>query len=172
MKTESKLAAFLRRQRDGVRFCALFAVFTALVFAVLYAAQHAFVDPLNHHFAWITQMVLRLVGVHAFSSGPVVTLSRFAVEIKNNCNAIFEVGLYAAAVWAYPASWRARLLGTLLGASVLYVINVLRIVTLLTVGLLHPVWFEVIHLYAWQTFFFLVVAICWVVWVSRVRPVA
>src|SRR5262245_52360632 len=82
MKTESKLAAFLRRQRDGVRFCALFAVFTVLVFAVLYTAQHALVDPLNHHFAWITQTALRLVGVQAFSSGPIVTLSSFAVEIK------------------------------------------------------------------------------------------
>src|SRR5438876_235312 len=151
MKTKSKLAMFLRRQRDGVCFCALFALFTVLVFAGLYTAQHVLIVPLNRHFAWITEKVLRLVGGHAFSSGPVVTLSSFAVEIKNNCNAVYEVGLYAAAVWAYPASWRDRLMGTLVGASVLYVVNVLRLLTLLTVGLLQRSWFEVMHLYVWQT---------------------
>ena len=172
MKMTSRLTVFLRRQRDGIRFCALFALFTVLVFAGLYAARSVLIVPLNRHFAWMTAKCLQLVGVHAFLSGPVVALGSFAVEIRNNCNAIFEVGLYAAAVWAYPAAWRDRLLGTLAGASVLYIINVLRILTLLTVGLLHPSWFEVIHLYAWQALFLLVVTICWIGWVSRLRPVA
>ena len=172
MKTVSKLAVFLRRQGDGVRFCVLFALYTVVVFTGLYTAQNAFVVPLDSHFAWMTAQVLRLVGSQADSSGPVVSLSSFAVEIKNNCNAIFEVGLYAAAVWAYPAAWRDRLLGMLLGASVLYVVNVLRLMTLLTVGLLYPPWFEVIHLYVWQTLFLVVAITCWIAWVSRIRPVA
>ena len=172
MKTESKLAAFLRRQRDGIRFCALFASFTVLAFAILYAAQNVLIVPLNRHFAWMSEAFLRLVGVHASSSGPVVTLSSFAVEIRNNCNAIYEVGLYTAAVWAYPATWRERLIGTLVGASVLYVVNVLRILTLLAVGLLHRSWFEITHLYAWQALFLLAVATCWIAWVSRIRSVA
>ena len=100
-----------------------------------------------------------------------ITLGRFAVEIRDNCNAIYEVGLYAAAVWAYPAPWHARLGGTLMGASVLYGVNLLRIGTLLTVGVLLPAWFEVLHLYVWQTLFLLVVAACWVVWVSGRRGV-
>ena len=172
MKTEGKLATFLRRQRDGVRFCALFALFTVLAFAVLYAAQNVLIVPLNRHFAWMSETFLRLVGIHASSSGPVVTLSSFAVEIRNNCNAIYEVGLYTAAVWAYPATRRDRLIGTLVGASVLYVVNLLRIVTLLAVGLLYRSWFEATHLYAWQALFLLAVATCWIAWVSRIRPVA
>src|SRR5258708_6071364 len=91
MKMTSRLTVFLRRQSNGIRFCALFALFTVLVFAGLYAARNVLVVPLNHHCAWITAKLLRLVGVHAFSSGPVVALSSFAVEIRNNCNAVFEV---------------------------------------------------------------------------------
>jgi exosortase H (IPTLxxWG-CTERM-specific) len=167
-----KLAAVLERQRDGIRFCALFAAFTILTFVILYLSQNVIVVPLNRHFAWISEKVLRLVGVHASSSGAIVTMSTFAVEIRNNCNAIYEVGLYTAAVWAYPASWRDRLIGTLVGAALLYVVNVLRIATLLVVGLLQPAWFETTHLYAWQALFLLVVATCWIAWVSRIRPVA
>jgi exosortase H (IPTLxxWG-CTERM-specific) len=172
MTVKSRLVRFLRQQRDGIRFCVLFAVFTGLAFAILYAGQNLFVVPLNRHLAWMTEKVLRLVGVAATSSGAIVTMGSFAVEIRNNCNAIYEVGLYAAAVWAYPASWRDRLIGTLIGAAVLYVVNFLRIMTLLAVGLLHREWFEATHLYAWQAVFLLVVGTCWIAWVSRVRPVA
>ena len=162
----------MRAQRDGIRFCALFALFTALAFAMLYAGQSVLVVPLNRHLAWMTEKVIRLAGVHASSAGAVVSLSGFAVEIKNNCNAIYEVGLYTAAVWAYPASWRERLVGTLVGAAVLYAVNFLRILTLLTVGLVYRSWFEATHLYAWQAIFLLVVGACWIAWVSRIRPVA
>jgi exosortase H (IPTLxxWG-CTERM-specific) len=170
MHTARTLAGFFRRQSAGVRICTRFAVYTVLVFATLYAVQDGLIGALNRHFAGLTAQLLRLVGMHTSSSGPVVTLGRFAVEIKDNCNAIYEVGLYAAAVWAYPASWRARLLGTLLGASVLYGVNLLRIVTLLTAGVLLPDWFEVLHLYVWQILYLLVVAACWFVWVSGLRP--
>jgi len=64
-----------------------------LAFALLYAAQHVLVVPLNHHPAWITETSLRLVGAHASSLGPAVTLTGVAVEIRNNCHALDEVGL-------------------------------------------------------------------------------
>jgi exosortase H (IPTLxxWG-CTERM-specific) len=172
MSLPGAIVRFVDRQREGVRFCALFAVFTAVAFAILYAGQHVFVEGLNRHLAWMTEKFLRLVGLETASTGAIVSLRGFAVEIRNNCNAIYEVGLYTAAVWAYPASWRERLVGTLVGAGVLYVVNFLRIVTLLAVGLFYRSWFEATHLYAWQAVFLLVVGTCWIAWVSRIRPVA
>ena len=97
MNGQSKLGRFLRRERDGVRFCALFAlfaVFAVLAFALLYASQNVLVAPLNGHLAWVTEKLLRLFGVQTSSSGPVVVLGSFAVEIKNNCNAVY-LGLLA-----------------------------------------------------------------------------
>jgi exosortase/archaeosortase family protein len=92
------------------------------------------------------------------------------VEIKNNCNAIYELGLYLAAVWAYPASVGAKVMGTLVGAGVLGVVNLLRVVSLLALGIVARDWFEVAHLYVWQALFFAVVAICWFGWALRVSP--
>jgi exosortase H (IPTLxxWG-CTERM-specific) len=168
----SRLGRALARQKAGVRFCALFALYTVLGFAVIYAAQGALVTPLNRHLAWMAEQCLRLFGAHVSSSGPAVTMSGFSVEIRSNCNAIYEVGLYAAAVLAYPASLRERLIGTTAGAGVLYVVNLIRILTLLALGVVQYSWFEVAHLYVWQTLFLLVVATCWFGWVSRLRPVA
>jgi exosortase/archaeosortase family protein len=172
MSVGRRLRSFAREQREGLRFCALFALFTTLAFAILYAAQSVLIVPLNRHLAWMTDHMLGLVRIPASSAGAVVAVSGFAVEIRNNCNAVYELGLYAAAVWAYPASVRDRLIGTLIGAVVLYVVNFVRILTLVGVGLLYRPWFEPAHLYAWQAIFLVVVATCWIAWLSRIRPVA
>ncbi len=172
MRFARPLAAFLGRQRDGVRFCVLFAALTVLAFALLYALQATLIVRLNAHLAWVSGLLLRVAGIGALSSGPVVTVAGFGVEIRNNCNAIYEVGLYSAAIWSYPAPWRDRVIGTAVGAALLYVVNLVRIVTLVVVGLWQPSWFEMTHLYAWQALFLLVVTTCWLAWVSRVRSIA
>ena len=115
---------------------------------------------------------LGIAGVAAHASGATVAVSGFAVEIKNNCNAIYEIGLYAAAVWAYPAPLRDRLVGTVVGAAVLYAVNALRILSLIALGAYARPWFEAAHLYAWQLLFLAVVAACWLGWALRARRFA
>jgi exosortase H (IPTLxxWG-CTERM-specific) len=156
--------------RKELRFCIGFAVLTVIAFGVLYAAQDALIEPLNAAIAWLAGTVVRGVGVSAATTGAVVTSGGFAVEIRNNCNAIYELGLYLAAVWAYPASVRAKVTGSLVGAGVLSIVNLLRVVSLLALGVFAREWFEVAHLYVWQALFFAVVAICWFAWALRVSP--
>jgi len=64
-----KLAAVFERQRDGIRICALFAAFTILSFGILYLTQTGLIVPLNRHFAWMSEKMLRVVGVPAVPSG-------------------------------------------------------------------------------------------------------
>jgi exosortase/archaeosortase family protein len=130
------------------------------------------VEPLNRHLAWLASRCLRSVGAAAAASGPIVTVPGFAVEIKNSCNAVYEIGLYAAAVWAYPATGRERLLGTLVGAGTLYLVNFVRVLGLIALGVYARDWFDAAHLYGWQIVFLAAVAVCWLGWVLRVRRVA
>lgn len=152
----------------AVRFCLAFAALTVAVFAVLYAAQATAVAALNRHLAWLAAIALGALGAHVSAAGPILSARGFAVEVKNNCNAVYEAGLFAAAVWAYPATIRSKALGTLAGVSILYAVNVLRLVSLLAIGALARDWFDVAHLYVWQALFFAVVAGCWFGWVLRV----
>lgn len=158
------------KRRAELRFCVVFAVLTLAIFAALYSAHDLIVVTLNEHIAWLASAVMRGLGADAAATGAVVRAPGFAVEIKNNCNAIFEIGLYAAAVWAYPASLGAKMAGTLIGAGVLNLVNLLRVVTLLALGIFARDWFDVAHLYVWQAAFFGVVALCWFGWVLRVSP--
>jgi len=157
-------------RRQEWRFCLVFALLSVAIFAVLYAAGDLVVSALNRHIAWTAALALRSLGTSAASAGAVVSAGGFAVEIKNNCNAIFEFGLYAAAVGAYPASIGAKAAGLLVGGGVLYTVNLARVVSLLALGLYARDWFEVSHLYVWQALFFTTVVTCWFGWILRLRP--
>ncbi len=155
-----------------MRFCALFSLYTLIAFAVLYAGQQLLVAPINRQLAWLSAAMLRAAGVAVTSSGAIVSVPGFAVEIKNSCNAVYEIGLYLAAVWAYPASVRERFIGSAVGAVVLSAVNAVRVLVLIALGVYARDWFEMAHLYAWQLVFLAVVAACWLGWVLRLRPVA
>ena len=155
-----------------MRFCLLFSLYSVGAFLLLYALDDLFVVPFARRIAWLTQKLLRAAGGQAWVAGASVGIPGLAVEIKNNCNAIYEIGLYAAAVLAYPAPLTQRLLGTLVGAGVLYIVNLIRVLSLLALGRYWPWGFQAAHVYVWQALFLAVVTACWFGWVSRVRPVA
>lgn len=104
--------------------------------------------------------------------GVIVAVPNFSVAIRNNCNAAYEMGMYAAATLAYPAPASRRARGILFGVAVLYVVNLIRVLSLLYLGYLLPGFFEVAHVYVWQVLFLVVVAALWLSWIGRVRPVA
>jgi exosortase H (IPTLxxWG-CTERM-specific) len=157
----------LRSERAGLRFCLVFAALTVAVFIVLSGVQDTLIVRLNRHIAWLAGAALGALGAPVTSFGAILSVGAFAVEIKNNCNAVYEAGLLAAAVWAYPAPVRAKLLGTAVGVSVLYLVNLVRVVSLLAIGALARPWFDVAHLYVWQALFFAAVAACWFGWILR-----
>ena len=70
-----------------------------------------------------------------------------------------------AAILAFPASWKHRLIG--LGAGIVAVqgLNVIRVISLFYLGQWNLDVFEWAHLYVWQALIMLDVLIVWLVWV-------
>jgi hypothetical protein len=46
-------------------------------------------------------------------------------------------------------------------------VNLVRVISLLAIGVFARGWFDVAHLYVWQALFFAVVAACWFGWILR-----
>lgn len=149
------------KQRDGLNFCLRFGLYVVAIFLTLYALHEPVVVPFTRLIARLAHTFLSASGAQSWVSGASVGISGFAVEIKNNCNAIYEIGLYGAAIFAYPASWRARALGWLIGSGLLYVINLLRVLALIGLGRYVPGGFQVAHLYLFQALVLALVAACW-----------
>lgn len=155
-----------------LRFCLRFSLYSVLAFAALFALQDRVVEPFTRGIAWVTYRLMRAVGTPVWLDGVTVGVENFAVHIRNNCNAVYEMGLYVAASLAYPASASERATGILLAVPVLYVVNLIRVLSLVYLGYLLPRFFEAAHVYVWQALFLAVLGALWLGWAGRVRPVA
>ena len=100
--------------------------------------------------------------------GKTLSYDGFNVIVIGECAGLMEFMIFGAAVMAYPASWKKRLIGALVGIPILFVFNVLRIAGLLFVGRHAAEFFDFAHLYFWQAGTILVICGLWMTWVRYV----
>jgi exosortase H (IPTLxxWG-CTERM-specific) len=145
----------------------LFVVYLFGSFAVLYSLDRSVVTPFTRGIAQLTKLLLALVGVQAQVSGVVVGTPSFSVAIQNNCNAIYETALFISAVLAYPATWRERAWGALVGFAALYVVNLIRVLSLIYIGSHFRQYFQLGHIYVWQSLFIAFALGLWILWAGK-----
>ncbi|MCA0441022.1 MAG: exosortase H [Proteobacteria bacterium] len=101
------------------------------------------------------------------------TVSGFGVSIEPGCNGIEACIVLFAAIMAYPASWRHRLMGIVAGFAAVQGVNVLRVISLFYLGQWRTDVFNFAHEYLWQGLIMLDVLVVWLLWVRvvvRSRP--
>ncbi len=94
----------------------------------------------------------------------------FGVAIEAGCNAVEACIVLAAAILAFPAPWRHKLLGLVIGMVVVQIANILRIISLFYLGQWRMDAFEFAHLYLWQGLIMLDVLVVWLIWI-RAMPI-
>jgi exosortase H (IPTLxxWG-CTERM-specific) len=110
---------------------------------------------------------MRMFDASITTTGNVIatTRSAFAVAIEAGCNGVEATLVLTAAMLAFPATWRHRLAGIVVGVAAVQLLNVVRVVSLFYLGQWNQQVFEWAHLYVWQALIMLDVLIVWVIWV-------
>ena len=92
----------------------------------------------------------------------------FNFVVIPDCGAIPSMSIFVSAVLAFPALWRKRLAGILIGLPILYTVNAFRLAFLAVVG----AWdnagtvFQFSHHYLWQGIYIVFVVAVWMSWVE------
>ena len=139
-----------------VRFVVLLVVFYAIVAS--HPVNDAVIVPFTSAIARVSAAILNVLGEQVTVHGTIRS-SRFAVAIENGCNGVETALLFGAAVLAFPAPWKRRLLGLLLGFVAIQIINLVRVVSLFLVGVHRPALFGTSHTILWQS----IVVLCGVI---------
>lgn len=92
----------------------------------------------------------------------------FAYQVAPSCTTTVPTLLYGAAVVAFPATWRQRGIGLLLGVPILFAVNIARLVVLAWIGLHANESFDIAHWFGAQFLFFFAVGVVWVAWIVLV----
>jgi exosortase H (IPTLxxWG-CTERM-specific) len=125
------------------------------------------VEPFTGGIARVSGATLDLLGQDVRMQRTIIRGSRFAVNIRNGCNGVEAMLIFLAAVLAFPAPWRARLLGLAIGVAAIQAVNLVRVVALYLTGAYFPSWFDASHTVVWQTVVILFSVLLWILWANR-----
>jgi exosortase H (IPTLxxWG-CTERM-specific) len=151
------------------RFVARYVVVLGLGFfaLALRPVNDHVVNPYTTFVAYEAKAALNLVGENARVTGQVLSSPRFSVGIYNGCNGLEAILIFVCGVVAFPAPWRSRLLGAALGFVAIQAFNVVRVVSLFYVGVFRPQWFNISHVFIWQSLVIILAVVLWLGWVRR-----
>ena len=152
-----------------IRFFVLFLVVQAVLFGAELTpwAQDYFVVPWTDTLAAVSARLVTFFDPNVIAIGKVLqsTLNGFAVSIEAGCNGVEATNVLVAAILAFPAPWKHRLMGLVAGIVAVQGLNVIRVISLFYLGQWNLAVFEWAHLYVWQALIMLDVLIVWLVWV-------
>ena len=149
----------------AAKFIALLVVFYALI--AIPTVNEQVVVPFSAGIARIAGAVVRLMEGDLHVVGTTMASPRFAIDVRNGCNAVETMMLFAAAVLSFPASARYRLIGLAVGLPVIQVANIFRLTSLYWLGSRRPEWFDVFHVAIWQSLIILIGVAMFAIWTSR-----
>src|SRR3989338_8459208 len=117
-----------------LRFFILFVVILVALFAAELTppVQSAVVLPWTEALVRISASLITLFDSHVAAFGKILqnTANGFAVSIEAGCNGIEAAIVLIAAMLAFPAPWKHRVIGIFTGLSAVQVLNIVRVISL------------------------------------------
>jgi exosortase H (IPTLxxWG-CTERM-specific) len=145
------------------RFLVLFLLLLFVLFTLelLHPVQQQLILPFTVSLATISAGIVQLFDDSVISYGKVLQFGTdgFAVSIEAGCNGVEATIVLIAAVVAFPASWRNRVVAILSGFIAIQALNIVRIISLFYLGAWNIQIFSWVHLYLWPVLIMLDVLI-------------
>lgn len=118
--------------------------------------------------SWVMlEGVGRLGGFSVTLNGTNLSSGSFIVDVSPACSGAVPSMIYLAAVCAYPATWRSKIIGAALGLGIIYGVNLIRVVALFLIGLFATQFFHETHVYIAQSVVVAIAVATWLFWAGR-----
>ncbi|MBK6741543.1 MAG: exosortase H [Hydrogenophilales bacterium] len=155
-----------------LRFFLLFLLIQGVLFTldILEPVRQAFVLPFTELLARTSAWLVTLFDARVHAEGIILRniQNGFAVSIEPGCNGIEASIVLIAAILAFPAPWKHKLIGLLAGLTAIQALNLVRIISLFYLGQWNMDVFEWAHLYLWQALIMLDALVVFVIWVRLI----
>jgi exosortase H (IPTLxxWG-CTERM-specific) len=158
-----------------LRFFVLFSVLLIGLFTleILQPVEKLVILPFTSLIADISVWIVSAFDDNVIASGNVIrdATNGFGVRIERGCNGIEAVIILFAAIFAFPAPFKHKMIGFVIGFFAIQLLNLVRIISLFYLGQWNQVAFEWFHLYLWQALIILDALVVWLIWLRRIpRP--
>lgn len=136
--------------------------------------DHYFPDYLTNLVAKQSQSILESVGYQSETikhpdeeSMKLIINGKFVARVVEGCNSISIIILFISFIIAFAGKFKPTFLFILAGSTLIYVVNLIRIV-ILSIGLYHYPWRrEILHTVIFPLIIYGMVFLLWMFWVNR-----
>jgi exosortase/archaeosortase family protein len=164
-------------RRFLITFALVFGGLMALTYQVLYWAP--IFDPFATFNARLCTLILgpffesvSAEGLFLSARWSLLDPQEFKIAIRPGCDSFQASAVLLAGISAFPATWKERLIGAVVGLVFLFLLNLARLCLMLLVGLRHPSLFDTFHLEIMPVVFVASALAAWILWAMKVGPPA
>ena len=158
-----------------IRFFILFSVLLVGLFTleILQPVEKYVILPFTSMIADLSVWIVQLFDENVVATANIIRdkASGFGVRIERGCNGVEAMIILFAAIFAFPAPLRNKVIGFVIGFFAIQALNLVRIISLFYLGQWNQTAFEWFHLYLWQALIILDALVVWLVWL-RTLPQA
>lgn len=136
---KSKVSLFWQEYRQEIKFVLIFVIGLLIAFKLVYNDFIAdnVIEPITVAETWVASKVLNLIGFANQQSGVYLSGTQgsfFRMEVRNNCNGVYESIVFLMAFIAIQLPWRRKIGWMTLGLLLFHIINEMRLVSLFIIG--------------------------------------
>ena len=170
-KAQEKSESFWEARKPILLFTLGFVAFMIVFYLISFTDFYAnyIFDPVSKANAKIASWILNLFGQDTRAVGNNVKNGDFSINIKEGCDALEAIAIFAACVTFYPSKVANKIRAYLLGVTFLLGANLIRVISLFLVGIYFPDAFDTMHLDVWQAIFIILAVLSFVFWVNWQR---
>jgi exosortase H (IPTLxxWG-CTERM-specific) len=158
-----------------IRFFVLFTVLLVGLFTleILQTVEIHVILPFTSFIADLSVWLIQLFDDNVMAISNVIRdkTTGFGVRIERGCNGVEALIILFAAIFAFPAPLKNKIIGFTIGFFAIQGLNMVRIISLFYLGQWNQVAFEWFHLYLWQALIILDALVVWLIWL-RTLPQA
>ena len=153
-----------------IKFIGGFFVFTIVFYLISDAEWFDVIrKPLLVLYTQLSSIILNVFGLNTYSSGSILSNPSFSVDVQEGCDAVVPTILYTTAVLVFPTSWNRKIRGLGIGIPSLFVLNLIRIISLFLTGIYVPNLFDFMHVEFWQALFILATVLIFISWLRKLN---
>ncbi|MFC2094992.1 hypothetical protein ACFLSW_00935 [Candidatus Bipolaricaulota bacterium] len=138
-----------------------------LAVLIILAGNETIMGGIQRFLALTSSGILNLFGQNTIVVGTTVQSSLFGISVVTACTGIFITGLFLIAVVAFPTRWRSRLIGAGIGIGGIFIVNIIRLVSLYFIGVHWPGFLDQAHQLIWQSLLIAIAVVLWLLWAGR-----
>jgi exosortase H (IPTLxxWG-CTERM-specific) len=97
-------------------------------------------------------------------SGSNISMPGYSISLIKGCEAIEPTAFFIFAILAFPASLKKKIFGLISGFIILFILNLVRIISLFYLGYYYPGIVNEVHVYLWPAIYIVITIFIWLVW--------